>query len=259
MSGISSRNYSWYELHRTNNSEKGIGGGGIAIAVLNDLDPSWISEGDDEVEALTVEIWIEGFPVRLVCGYGPQENDNKNRKESFWKYLNQEAQNSQSDGTGFILQMDGNLWAGNTIIKSDPKKQNQNGKYFENFLLKNPHLTVVNALSICEGNITRVRHTVERREETIIDFFVVCDQILPLVEKMIIDENGQMAITRYKDRIVNSDHRTLLLEVDLTFHKEPKHDRIQVFNVRNKVCQKSFLEFTSQKTLFQIVLNLMKM
>ena len=31
---------------------------------LNDLDPSWISEGDDNAEALTVEVWIEEFPIR---------------------------------------------------------------------------------------------------------------------------------------------------------------------------------------------------
>ena len=64
-----SRNkYTWYELHRTEEALKGKGGGGIALGVLNCLEPSWISEGDDNVEALTVEIWLEGFPIRLLCG-----------------------------------------------------------------------------------------------------------------------------------------------------------------------------------------------
>ena len=31
------------------------------IGVINHLDPSWMSEGDDEAEALTVEILVEGF------------------------------------------------------------------------------------------------------------------------------------------------------------------------------------------------------
>ena len=55
--------------------KKGVNGGGIAIGVCNILDPSWLSEGDDEAEAMAVEIWIEGFPIRLICGYGPQEYD----------------------------------------------------------------------------------------------------------------------------------------------------------------------------------------
>ena len=79
----SSHKYTWYEMHRSPDSEKGVKGGGLAIAVINHLNPSWISEGNDEIEALTVEIWVEGFPVRLICGYGPQEYDKKERKETF--------------------------------------------------------------------------------------------------------------------------------------------------------------------------------
>ena len=108
----------------------------MAIGVINDLNPSWISEGDDESEALTVEIWINGFQIRMVCGYGPQESDRKERKEKFWEYLNLEAQKAACDGAGLIIQMDGNLWAGKGIIKGDPRKQNQNGKYFENFFIE---------------------------------------------------------------------------------------------------------------------------
>ena len=88
---------------------------------------------------------------------------------------------------GVILQMDGNLWTGSNIIKNDPNKQNQNGKIFENFLQKNSHLSVVNALSVCEGKITRRTHIKQNIKESILDYFVVCDQILPLVSKMVID------------------------------------------------------------------------
>ena len=76
----SSNKYTWYELIRTNEALKGEKGGGIAIGVLNVLQPSWISEGDDEAEAITVEIWVNGFPIRLICGYGPQEYDKKKQK-----------------------------------------------------------------------------------------------------------------------------------------------------------------------------------
>ena len=50
------------------------------FGVTNYLNPSWISEGDDNTQALTVEIWMEGFPIHLICGYGPQEYDGKERK-----------------------------------------------------------------------------------------------------------------------------------------------------------------------------------
>ena len=203
----SSKKYTFYELHRTKEAEKGERGGGLVIGVLNDLDPSWISEGDDNAEALTVEVWIEGFPIRLICGYGPQEYDEKTRKERFWQYLDQETQSAKRDGAAVVLQMDGNLWAGNGIIKRDPKKQNQNGKMFEDFLVNNPHLSVVNALPLSEGDIPRVRH-----------------QILPLLTKMTIDTRGESTLTRYRGKVVKSDHQMLKLNIDLTFHQEKKHD-----------------------------------
>ena len=53
--------------------------------------------------------------------------------------------------------MDGNIWAGDKIIPNDPKPQNQNGKRLENFLLKNSQISVVNALPVCKGLITRVK------------------------------------------------------------------------------------------------------
>ena len=40
----------------------------------------------------------------------------------------------------------------------------------------------------------------------------------------------------------------LSLEVDLTFHMDKKHDRIEMFNLRNIHCQKIFKEYTSQNT-----------
>ena len=72
--------------------------------------------------------------------------------------------------------MDGNLWAGKSINKDDPKMQNQNGKYFEKFLQQNDCLTVVNALPLCDGNITRRRYTKNGVQESILDYFVVCDK-----------------------------------------------------------------------------------
>ena len=120
----SANKYTWYELHRTIKSSKGEKGGGIAIGVLNVEQPSWISEGDDEAEAITVEIWVQGFPVRLICGYGPQEYDKSDRKYCFWSYLGSEVTNATKNGAALVLQMDGNLWAGPSIIKDDPKPQN---------------------------------------------------------------------------------------------------------------------------------------
>ena len=77
---------------------------------------------------------------------------------------------AQQSDAGFVLQLDGNLWAGDSIIPGDPRPQNRNGRMFQNFLERNPHLTVVNSLPICEGLITRKRIRGEQVEVSVSDF-----------------------------------------------------------------------------------------
>ena len=215
----SSTQYTWYKINRTKNAEKVEKGGGVAIGVLNILEPSWVSEGDDNAEAIAIEIWVEGFPIRLICAYGPQEYDDKTRKVKFWEYLNREVQNVQTEGAGIIIQMDGNLWAGDRINPWDPKP-----KMFEEFLLKNNTISVVNASPLCQEKFTRIRNMKNRtQQKTCNDYFLVCDQIEPLVSKMLIDEGNEIALTRYRGKVVQTDHKMLKLEVNLSFHKHGHH------------------------------------
>ena len=157
---------------------------------------------------------------------------------------------SKDNGAKVIIQMDGNLWAGAEIIKGDPKLQNRNGKMFQEFLARNPNSNVINATLKCEGKITRVRHMKNKTQESILDFFIVCDEILPLVTKMKIHEKEELAIKRYKEKVVKSDHKMLSLELNLKIHIEKKHEKVEVFNLRNKACQKTFYEFTSEEGRF---------
>ena len=147
--------------------------------------------------------------------------------------------------------MVGDLWVGKEIIKDDPNKQNQNRKLFQNYLIANPNLSVVNALPVCEGKITRKMTTTKGIETGILDFFVVCEKILPLVTKMIIDETGESTLTRYRGgKILKSDHNMLKMEISLTFHMDQKHERNEIFNLRNKICQKHFKEYTNTTDRF---------
>ena len=68
------KKFDMYPLLRKNS-----GGGGLLIGALKDLHSNWISEGDDSVEYIVIEVWIEGFPVRILNGYGPQEYDDSEK------------------------------------------------------------------------------------------------------------------------------------------------------------------------------------
>ena len=103
-----------------------------------------------------------------------------------------------------------------------------NGKLFKEFLHKFPHLTVVNATQLCEGLITRRRMADGKLEEAVLDFFVVCKEILKFVVNMVVDDDKKL--TRFtKKKIVESDHSPLILNLDMKPpEKSPK--RMEIFN-----------------------------
>ena len=209
-------NFIIYELNRKNRS-----GGGLAICVIEELKPVWISEGDDTTEVLVVEIDISGLKIRCVGAYGPQENVPIEKKRAFWDKLSVEVKDALENEAGFLLQMDGNLWAGSEIIKEDPNPCNGNGKLFKEFLQQFPHLKVVNSLDLCEGLITRKRITTKRTEIAVLDFFVVCTLVLPFVNKMLVDEEKRYALSNYSNVNGNkckkdSDHNTLVMDLSLS-------------------------------------------
>ena len=110
---------------------------------------------------------------------------------------------------------------------------------------------MVNALPLCEGTITRERFTRLGTEKGILDFFLVCDKMLPLVTKMVIYEKGQNALGKYRGgKVLKADHHMLKLELDISFHVNNDLDRKEMFNLRDKVCQKKFKLFTTNTKRF---------
>ena len=210
-------------------------------------------EGNDEIEVMVIEININGIKIRLINAYGPQEKQKVDMKQKFWDQLNHEVSSAENLSCGIILQMDDNLRAGPSVIPGDPNPQNNNGKLFANFLENHSNLSVVNALAKCKGLITRRRETVNGVEEAVLDYFVVCDRILPFVNWMVIDEKQENCLTNYCTRnkmkkAFDSDHFTLSMELSLQFHKS-KHERVEHFNFRNKECQDEFKKMTTQYNL----------
>ena len=72
----------------------------------------------------------------------------------------------------------------------------------------------MNASKLCEEKFTRIRSMKNGTEQkTCLDYFIVCNQIEPLVSCMKIYEDDELALTRYKGKVVQSDHKMLRLNV----------------------------------------------
>ena len=55
-------------------------GGGVALGVHKEIESTLIRDGDDETEVISVQTILGGLPVRLIVGYGPQENATLEKK-----------------------------------------------------------------------------------------------------------------------------------------------------------------------------------
>ena len=228
-------------------------GDGVAIAAKKDLNPILIAEGDEDVEAITIDIHPKNIVIFCTSGYGPQQRDTIEKKSNFWNFLDKIADTAWDGGKGFYLQGDLNSWLGAGVIPGDPHKQNENGKLFHNFLQRHPQLSVANALPICKGIITRKRNLITgKTEESVINFIVICSCVLPYLIEMVIDVDNKYITTNYTGskkkshaKVVNSDHRTTFAKMNLK--TEPfKISRREIFNLKNLQCQSIFKSTTDK-------------
>ena len=241
---IKLENYVVFELVRETKE-----GGGLMLGCVKELKPALVRKGNDDVEAMSVDIFVKSMKIRCVVAYGCQENNLIEKKEAFWNFIEEEAISAWESDSGFILQFDGNLWAGPDLIPGDPHSQNKNGKMFEEFLARQKYLTVVNALPLCEGIVTRVRMKEEKEERSVLDFFVVCARVLPHISRMVIDEDKKHILTNYKPakkgtKANDTNHFTEILDVNLELIPE-KPSRKVMFNFKDKQAQAYFRDITS--------------
>ena len=104
-------------------------GGGLALGVNKMFESTLINQGDDETEVLSVLVIVGNIPIRIIVGYGVQENASKEKKVKFWDFIEKEVNQAASEEQGVIIQMDGNLHAGEKLIKDDPNPQNTKHKW----------------------------------------------------------------------------------------------------------------------------------
>ena len=229
IKGRNTQKYTTFELVRQHS-----GGGGLATMVSSDLFPVWISEGDDEVEILVVQVHIENMKVRILNAYGPQVNDHVDRKRAFWNRLHEEFSEAANLGVDCLLQMDGNLHAGSEMIPGDPNDINSNGKLFEEFLKNNPSVDLINGTSKCSGDVTRYRKKGAKIEQAILDFVCVSENLETYIKSLSIDHRREYPLSSYlKDKPKHSDHFTLIIDLDIQYQRRKKV-RVEQFNFHSQ-------------------------
>ena len=129
-------------------------GGGLLTAIDKSLNPVLIQPINEDIEILVVQCSIGKMNIRVINGYGPQEDDQLNKRLTFWQTLEQEINSAKNLNCMTLIQMDGNAKLGKTIIKQDPHSISENGKLLKD-LIERESLVLLNSSQLCMGAITR--------------------------------------------------------------------------------------------------------
>ena len=200
-------------------------GGGLMTLVHSNFEPVLIPQKSDvkmSENILVVEAKLGQSRVRYVNAYGVQETAPVNEKMEFLTILDQEIEDAKNNDQMLCIQMDANAKFGSDIIHGDPNKISANGELLLELIMRKS-LIIVNSTEKCSGVITRMRKKGNKTEESVLDYFIVCETFYNFCVKMEIDEERKYALKRfYKskngNKVILSDHNPLFLSLKVSWN-----------------------------------------
>ena len=228
---------------------KNKGGGGLLTCVDSNLNPVLVTNCKDDTELLTVEVNIDTKKIRIINGYGPQEDDNLQDILAFWQEFESEVIRAKDDGCLVLIEMDANAKVGKNIIDGDSHSTSNNGKLLID-IIERQDLIIGNSLEICKGVVTRERVVENNTEKSTIDYIIVCSELAEYMTEMMVDEDRVHTLARYVKRkdggkIVKSDHNILWGKFSLIFHRKSQKIRNEHFLFKCMDSKQIFFEETN--------------
>ena len=188
--------------------------------------------------------------IRIISGYGPQENLPEAERAEFYISLDKEIERAFLSGKEVVVAMDFNAKLGKTWIPKDKHQICENGKLLEKIIIKHG-LIVGNGHVKCNGVIKKKRITTLRTEESTIDHVLMSEDLAKNVTNILIDEEQKYALTRITQTktgvvIKRSDHNVILTELSISWNNSYKKEKVEILNFKDKKCQETFEKETSK-------------
>ena len=121
-------------------------------------------------------------------------------------------------------------------------------------------MNILNSSEKCQGKITRERKTCERVEKSIIDFIIVFVELEDFLDKMIIDDERKLVLTKFSHtknglKKTESDHNILFAQFDILCNTKSNKIRRQIFNFKNKKSIEDFKHISNITDKFNDCFN----
>ena len=123
-----------------------------------------------------------------------------------------------------------------------------------------PFIVMNNSEQKCKGKITRRRITKHSREESIIDFGIVCEIMEDMISEVVIDEDRHNILTRHTNtktgvKIKESDHNSIITQVKVNWNKTKNVTRVEMYNFKDSEGMKKFKHMTSNNNFLSEVFD----
>ena len=231
---------------------KGKAGGGSMLGVHVGLEPVLIRECSDTFELIVVEIKVCNTSMRVITGYGPQENWLDDEKMPFFIALEEEIAAAELEGKEVIITMDANSKLGPKYIEGDPHSMSDNGKILESIIRRHA-LIVANGLKRKRrGIITRQKTTVNGIEKSAIDLVLISNTLAEHLESIHTDEERNHVLTKNIKvgkviKHIESDHNIINTKLNISWCRS-ENPVVEVFKYKDVEAQKYFKEETTKTT-----------
>ena len=204
-----------YSVYRSDREREG---GGILVAVKKVLKELIVEESVDknEGESMWVSLGSPKINLRIGLVYNPQESKTKKDKlKEVYQRIEEEIKLAKQKNQRTLLMGDFNCKVGKAV-SSNKEEVTVGGKMLLQMLKRNCMSIANNETRRCDGLWTRQ----SGMERSVIDYIVIDESQIQHIQRLIVDEGKNVAPFRRKiedgvSRIVYSDHKTILLTIDL--------------------------------------------
>ena len=221
------------------NGPRNPNGGGVALLIREDI--KHLTKRAPDLEDQDQEVkWIEytsgKHKVFIGVYYGPQEKVSDEEAEREYSQLTTQINKLKKQGEVILVgDFNAKLEINNQVVQ---QKVTRNGKCMQRMLDETGMKPKSTEATI--GHWTRVKRK-DTSERSVIDYVLMTDKTAQSTKYIEIDELGAL---RLKGK-AESDHNTIIVELDLNFNKKVESETI--YNTKNKRKWREFNDELSAK------------
>jgi hypothetical protein len=201
----------------------------------------------------------EKHSIRVISGYGPQENIEEGKRLPFFLALETEIEKATLAGKSIVIETDANSKLGSKYIPNDPHEISPNGELLA-AIIERHNLTLGNGSPKCRGTVTRKRTTRNRTETSAIDVVMWSSDLNKHIVSVHIDEDRQHVLSKIHNtkkgaKIKESDHNTIITEFDCKVSEHIVEKKVEVYDFKDKESQAKFKAYTSGTNMLSSIFD----